>query len=105
MKILCVLLRGLAIAGFTVTAALAGEGQVVSTMDSAGYTYIEVEQNGQKDWLAAETIKVSVGQKIQFEEFSMMSNFRSESLQRTFATMRFVNTVKVVPSAPIVPAK
>jgi len=105
MKILCVLLRGIAIAGLTVAAAFAGEGQVVSTMDSAGYTYIEVEQNGQKDWLSAEPVKVSVGQKIQFEEFSLMTNFRSESLQRTFPAMRFVNTVKVVPSAPSVPAK
>jgi len=82
-----------------VTAALAGEGEVISTMDSAGYTYIEVRQGDKSDWLASEPVKVSVGQRIRFEEFSLMTNFRSESLMRTFTSMRFVNEVKVLTAA------
>ena len=29
------------------------KGKVVSTMDAAGYTYVEVEEKGQKIWVAA----------------------------------------------------
>lgn len=84
-----------------VVAALAGtacaeEGVVLGTIDSEGYTYIEVDQNGQKIWIAANEMKLKPGDKLQFDPGMDMTNFRSSSLQRTFPTMRFVDNLKVV---------
>jgi len=76
--------------------ALADEGIVVSSIDSAGYTYIEVIQDGQKVWLAVNPVKVNAGDKLHYEGGMTMTNFVSSSLTRTFPTMRFVNDVKVV---------
>ena len=100
MKFFNKLLQSLALAVAVLPAAYAGEGQVVSVIDTAGYTYVEVDQQGSKIWLASEPVKVSPGQQISFEEFSLMTNFRSESLQRTFPVMRFVSAVKVVSEKP-----
>jgi len=83
MKFKKTLVRGLAIAGFLVSAAYAGQGRVVSTMDSAGYTYIEVEQNGNTVWIASEPVKVIVGQDIQFEEYSLMTLRQNYPIRRT----------------------
>lgn|GEM_PF-833228 len=104
MRLFCLLVRSFATVvsvACAVAAAHAGEGEVITTMDSAGYTYIEVRLDGKTDWLASEPVKVSVGQRIRFEEFSMMTNFRSESLFRTFPVMRFVNDVKVLSATPM----
>jgi hypothetical protein len=86
------------------------QGKVLTTMASGGYTYIEIEENGQKLWAAAPVFKVAVGDKVEFPQGALMSNFQSKTLNRTFESILFVAYVKVgdaptaTPTAPTMPA-
>jgi len=79
-----------------ISGAIADDGRVVSFIDSAGYTYLEVDQNGKTIWIAANEIKVKPGDLVRFDEGMLMTNFYSDSLKRMFASMRFVNAIAVV---------
>jgi hypothetical protein len=64
-------------------------GKVVETMDSGGYTYVCVEKNSKKSWVAIPGTKVTVGEEMAFHPQMEMSNFKSKTLNRTFETIYF----------------
>ena len=97
MKFLTRVLCGVACSGFLLSTAIAGEGKVVSTADAGGYTYIEVNRSSKNMWIAANAIKVKKGERIRFSDGTIMTNFRSKILNRTFAEVMFVNDAAVVP--------
>ena len=71
-------------------------GVVRSNEDAAGYTYIELETDaGQVVWLAAPLTAVAVGNRVSWQGGSMMTNFASNSLNRTFPEILFVQNVGV----------
>lgn len=74
------------------------KGVIISTMSSAGYSYIEVEENGSRLWLAAPTAELKVGQTIQWVGGSPMRNFSSKSLDRVFEEIYFVGGVQLAES-------
>ncbi len=78
-----------------VNAAEANEGKVVSSINTASYTYVEVSQNGKNVWLASPLVKVKPGNRVRFDEGAMMRNFYSKSLNRTFPAVLFVQQVLV----------
>lgn len=71
------------------------EGIVVSMLDTAGYTYMELENGGKRFWIAAPTTKVKVGDHIRFVENMRMHNFTSKTLNRTFNQLIFVTSTQV----------
>ena len=95
MKFTSRLLCGIAFSTVMMSAVMAGEGKVVSSITTAGYTYVEVDQNGKNMWIAANLIKVKPGNRIRFDEGAMMTNFHSNSLNRTFPAVLFVSQVAV----------
>jgi hypothetical protein len=64
-------------------------GKVVETMNSGGYTYVNIEKDGKNTWVAVREMKVEVGQDISFKPGMPMSNFKSKTLNRTFKTIVF----------------
>lgn len=64
-------------------------GTVVETMDSGGYTYINLDSNGKKIWVAVPKMSVKVGQKISLYPGTEMGTFTSKSLHRTFDNIIF----------------
>jgi hypothetical protein len=64
-------------------------GKVVETMDSGGYTYVCIEKEGQKTWVAVPKMKVIKGQTIAFRPGAVMENFSSKTLNRTFDRIIF----------------
>ncbi len=64
-------------------------GKVIETMNSGGYTYIFIEQNGKKIWVAVPEMKVSIGETIKLKAGAVMYNFRSNTLNRTFDKIIF----------------
>ena len=64
-------------------------GKVVETMDAGGYTYVCLEKNGKKTWVAVTQTKVVVGSKMIFQPGVEMPNFTSKSLGRTFDSIIF----------------
>lgn len=71
------------------------QGTVIEAVDSAGYSYIHVEENGKKIWLAAPTTKLEPGQTIRWNSGAPMRNFSSTSLHRSFDEIFFVSGVQI----------
>ena len=72
------------------------KGKVVSTMNAAGYTYVEVDEKGQKLWVAVMETKVKVGDTVEFPDSPPMLNFQSKSLKRTFDKIIFAPGLRIV---------
>jgi len=64
-------------------------GKVVETMDAGGYTYVSLEKNGKKTWVAVPQTKIVVGSNMTFQPGHEMKNFTSPSLKRTFDSVIF----------------
>jgi len=73
------------------------KGKVIDTMDSGGYTYVQVEENGQKPWVAVMQTKVKVGDIVEFPDSPPMINFQSKTLKRTFDKIIFAPGLRVTP--------
>jgi hypothetical protein len=70
------------------------KGKVLQTMDASSYTYVEVEEKGQKLWIAVmkeALVKegVKVGDTIEFPDSPPMVNFQSKELKKTFDKVIF----------------
>ncbi|MEJ2202321.1 MAG: hypothetical protein P8X63_15080 [Desulfuromonadaceae bacterium] len=65
------------------------KGTVVETMNAAGYTYLCLEQNGQKTWAAIRETSVNVGDEVEIASGAIMHNFTSQTLGRTFESIIF----------------
>jgi hypothetical protein len=64
-------------------------GKVVETMDSGRYTYVCLEKQHKKIWVAVYKMKVVVGQVISFKPGIEMVNFQSTTLNRKFDKIYF----------------
>lgn len=71
------------------------KGKVVETMNSGGYTYVQVEENGQKIWCAVMETKVSKGDVVEFPDSPPMVNFQSKTLNRTFDKIIFAPGLRI----------
>ena len=64
-------------------------GRVVETMDAGGYTYVNLESEGERVWVAIPVTKVSVGEELEAQPGMRMDSFTSKSLNRTFDVIYF----------------
>jgi hypothetical protein len=80
------------------------EGKVASTMNSAGYTYVEVDEKGKKLWVAVIETKIKTGDKVEFPDSPPMENFYSKTLNRTFERIIFSPVIRVNGKNQVVPA-
>lgn len=71
-------------------------GTVLQAHTTAGYTYVEVETSDGAVWLAGPMVQVSEGEIVTWPEGMLMQNFRSETLDRTFEEIFFVDQLTVV---------
>lgn len=69
-------------------------GKVVETMNSGGYTYVFLEKNGKKTWVAVPETAVKVGQEIACQPGMEMKNFTSKTLNRTFESILFSGGIR-----------
>src|ERR1035437_8660224 len=65
------------------------EGKVVETMNAGGYTYISLEKDGKKGWVAVPGAEVAVGQEIKVKPGTEMGLFSSRTLKRSFDNIIF----------------
>src|SRR5690349_3005881 len=60
-------------------------GKVLQTINSGGYTYVELrEKGGKKVWLAVTAAEIAVGSQQTFSPGMVMRGFESKTLKRTF---------------------
>jgi hypothetical protein len=81
------------------TTHLPYQGQVLEAINSNGYTYIQVqiEMGHKKLWLAAPRVALKKGQFIRFPSGTLIRNFYSRLLKRTFDGVIFVRTIDILP--------
>jgi hypothetical protein len=75
--------------GSSLNTANALTGKVAETMNSGGYTYINLEKENTRTWIAVPQTEVKVGQEISVIPGMTMSNFESKTLNRTFKSIIF----------------
>jgi len=64
-------------------------GKVLETMDSGGYTYLNVKTDAGEKWVAVNQTPVKVGEDVTYIDGMVMQNFFSKSLNRTFPEVIF----------------
>lgn len=65
-------------------------GEVVETMDAAGYTYVRVKTADGELWAAGPKTPMAVGEEIELGQGMLMTDFPSKELDRTFDEIWFV---------------
>ena len=71
-------------------AASGYSGTVTETMDSGGYTYVCIDTGKEKIWAAAPKLSVKTGDVAHIPPGSLMTNYHSKTLNRTFDEIYFV---------------
>ena len=66
-------------------------GKVTDVIESAGYTYAEVDTGNMKVWAATTTTSINIGDTISFSTSMPMKNYHSKSLNREFPLVYFAN--------------
>lgn len=75
-------------------------GTVLETMESGGYTYLQLDTGAGKPWVAIPKAKVAVGDKISCQPGMVMKNFSSKTLGRTFDSIVFSGGLAGATKAP-----
>ncbi len=70
-------------------------GTVLETMDTAGYTYVQVDTGKEKFWAAAPQLAVKIGDAVVVPEGMPMPDYHSKTLDRTFDMVYFVPSIFV----------
>lgn len=62
---------------------------IEETMSSGGYTYMKVKEGEKSHWIAMTARAVKKGDTIRYTGQSLMKNFHSKTLNRTFESIVF----------------
>ncbi len=73
------------------TAPAVATAEVLETMDSGGYTYVRLQTADGEIWAAGPVTPVTVGDTIVLSGDMVMTDFHSQSLDRTFDTILFLS--------------
>ncbi len=71
-------------------------GIVEDKVNAGSYSYLQLRENDQVYWVAVPTMKIENGEQIFFSEYMEMKNFKSETLDRTFESVLFINDANKV---------
>ena len=71
-------------------------GSVTEILPAGPYIYIHAKGAEGEEWLAASALDLKPGASIKWNDGSIMNNYQSKSLNRTFDKVRFVEVVEVV---------
>jgi hypothetical protein len=74
----------------------ATNAEVLETMNGGGYTYVQVKTDTGVIWAAGPQAAVKVGDLVNLGDGMLMSDFHSETLDRTFEEIYFVGGIEVV---------
>ncbi len=69
-------------------------GKVIEVMDASGYTYLGIDDgSGSTLWAAVPKTTIDVGEEVTLQGGSIMTNFSSKTLDRTFEEITFASGV------------
>lgn len=68
-------------------------GKVLEVTPAMGYKYLKVDENGTVQWVAIASAPVEVGDTIGYDKRTVMKDFKSKTLGKTFKEIIFANDV------------
>ena len=68
--------------------------KVVEKIPSNNYLYLNVSENKETFWIAVPAMTIDIGETIYFSKYMVMSDFKSENIDRTFDTILFVEDAR-----------
>jgi len=68
--------------------------KVKERLDAGGYSYLKVSENGNEFWIAISVSDIVPEEEIVFSRYMEMKDFRSDKLDKTFASILFVEDVR-----------
>jgi hypothetical protein len=75
-------------------------GEVLEVFDGGGYTYLRLNTSDGEIWAAVARVPAKTGDRVTIIDPSVMENFESKALQRTFPTIVFGTVGAAAPDAP-----
>lgn len=72
--------------------------RVEDKIDAGNYTYMQVTENNKTYWIAVTRMDIEKGEMVYFSQAMEMKNFKSESLNRTFESVLFVQDASKFPN-------
>ncbi|WP_428605757.1 hypothetical protein [Sedimenticola sp.] len=87
------------ISSFIVQGGDGVQGKVISSSQSAGYSYLEVATDTGTVWLALPAMRINNGDQIRWIGGSEMQNFHSKSLNKTFDSIWFISSAEKLKNA------
>ena len=70
------------------------KGKVAETLDASGYTYVRLDDGSGKDvWAAIPKTDLKVGEEVTLQGGSVMENFNSKTLNKTFDKIIFASGI------------
>lgn len=67
---------------------------VEEKIDANNYSYLKVKEKDKEYWIAVNKMDINVGEYVIFSKSMEMKNFKSESLDKTFESILFVDDAK-----------
>lgn len=64
-------------------------GKILETMNSGGYTYLQIDTGSSQPWVAIPQSQVKVGDEVSCNQGMVMTNFSSKTLNRSFDSIIF----------------
>ncbi len=68
--------------------------RVVDIINTNNYTYLQVSENKNTFWIAVPTMEIEIGETVYFSKYMEMKNFKSESIDKTFSSILFVDDAR-----------
>ena len=73
------------------------KAMVSEVLQANSYTYLKVDENGMKNWLAVMKQEIEPGVTVYYRSDMEMKNFKSKELKRTFDSIFFVSAISERP--------
>lgn len=72
--------------------------KVIDKIEVKGYNYLQVSENKEDYWIAVPTMDIQVGETVYFSKFMVMKDFKSETIDRTFDKILFIEDARKSPT-------
>lgn len=83
-------------------APLPNKGKVLEALNAGDYTYLRVTDAGQEAWIAVNHTPAKEGDFVRYSKGTLMRNFKSKALNRTFEKVLFAGSIRVEGDHPTV---
>ena len=68
-------------------------GKILEIKAAMGYKYLKIDEEGKELWIAIANAPVTIGDRIGYDKNTMMTNFKSKSLDQEFKEIFFASDV------------